>query len=250
MFKSLRKGADGGSPSGSLRTGGGRDGLAGGNSMIATGGLAAPPGNASPTTAAAPAAPATPVIYKKDEFDFSGPLTSDMLVARKVLSGDPLCPPPCKANVRCGGLVRDVMPVRQVAIEGFSALPNVGAVDPVLGLLAVGCAGGRVKVYGKEGVERVLQLPSRKDVKFLQFDVNEVRSAAARQLGCMALDMQTIFRRLQFRTGGTQCVQGRLISVDARDKLLVWNLADGRFAGSATAAGLQLSEQTLYKTGL
>ena len=71
------------------------------------------------------------------------------------------------------------MPVRQVAIEGFSALPSVAAVDPVLGLLAVGCAGGRVKVYGKEGVERVLQLPSRKDVKFLQFDVNEVRPPRA-----------------------------------------------------------------------
>jgi len=87
MFKSLRKGGDGGSPSGSLRTGGGRDGLAGGSSMIATGGLAAPPGNASPTTAAAPAAPSAPVVYKKEEFDFSGPLTSDMLVARKVRPG-------------------------------------------------------------------------------------------------------------------------------------------------------------------
>src|SRR5690606_2039277 len=66
--------------------------------------------------------------------------------------GERRCPPPLDANLRCGALVRDGVPVRQVAIEGFSALPSVAAVDPVLGLLAVGCAGGRVKVYGKEGV--------------------------------------------------------------------------------------------------
>jgi hypothetical protein len=40
------------------------------------------------------------------------------------------------------------------------------------------CLGVGLCTYGQDGVERMLQLPARRDVKFLQFDTNEVHTWA------------------------------------------------------------------------
>jgi hypothetical protein len=45
---------------------------------------------------------------------------------------------------------------------------------------------------------------------------------------------------------GVARVQGRLLSIDGKDKLLVWSLSEGRMAGSAPRSMLLPNDQTTY----
>lgn len=89
----------------------------------------------------------------------------------------------------------------------------------------------------------MLQLPGRRDVKFLQFDVNDVRllvtlSAHRCQAGGLLTD----------RSFCMSCAhsQGKVLCIDSKDKLTLWNLVDGRLAGSAPRSILLTSDQMTY----
>ena len=73
------------------------------------------------------------------------------------------------------------------------------AYDNLQCTLALGTQDGVVKVYGRDLVERTFSHPSKLPVKFLRFLQN----------------------------------QGKLISVDARDKIYVWDLATCRLFTSS-----------------
>ena len=74
-----------------------------------------------------------------------------------------------------GAAGRQRRPVARCSLRGPHSMGAV-CLDAMPSALLL-CGRG-VRTYGQEGAERMLQLPGRRDVKFLQFDVNDVRLLA------------------------------------------------------------------------
>eukprot|EP00732_Lithocolla_globosa_P001257 Lithocolla_globosa_v1_NODE_595_length_3638_cov_5.396037.p1 type:complete len:437 gc:universal NODE_595_length_3638_cov_5.396037:1432-122(-) len=92
---------------------------------------------------------------------------------------------------------------------GFSCSPSTIAVDPVQSLLAVGLQDGSVRIFGQPGVERVFYSSSKSPPKFLRFSCVPKASTL-------------------------------VVSVDNRDKILVFDLEECCLLWTVTKNALKL----------